>query len=937
MIGKTLNHYKILRAIGSGGMGEVYAAEDTKLHRQVALKILPPELAGDPQRRERFEREAQAVAALNHPNIVTIHSVEEAIGVEDAPAMGGQGAAASGFGDFGSGTKPTGSVHFITMELVEGRTLSELIPKHGMALEKFFDVAVPAVDAVAAAHQQGIAHRDLKPSNIMISDEGRVKVLDFGLAKLVDEGAAADQPTQVASEHLTGEGQVLGTAAYMSPEQAEGKLIDHRSDLFSLGIILYEMSTGERPFTGETQVSLVTSILRDTPPSITEIKQTLPRHLGRIIGHCLEKEPLRRYQSAIDLRNDLEGLRGEVESGEVLTSGISPPLAPPRARRRWWAYAAAMVILAAFIGYRQLRPDRASSATTAAVPAAEEAPSLAVLYFDNLSNDPALDWLRSGLTDMLVTDLSQSPDIRVLGTDRVYEILEQMGRLEESTTSSAAVREVAERARVSTVLLGSFMRAGEAIRINVRLQDAASGRVLTSESVEGAGEANLFAMVDDLTEHIRAKLDVAEPTEAAWRMDLEDVTTSSVQAYRYYVEGMVVHEQGNDVEAIPLLEKAVETDPQFAMALAKLSVMHSNNGDLQRAEEYGRQAVDLVERLTSRERYYIEGLYYSLREETVPRAIEAYKKAVELFPDHTSARNNLALQYIVLERYDEAIPYLEELGRQGMSFPGSYSNLAEAYSAQGEFDKGEQALRSYLDRFPDSGAGYFNLAVYLTRWGRLEPAAAALRQAESLDADYPWLPVARYEWNLLAERRQEAEEEADAMLASESPPVVQVGAITKAEALLYRGRLEDAIGVLRQRAQALPEHSLLRADLYNIACGFLLQAGDAERALRQAELAQRHGERYDAEIEAIARAAVALASLGRGAEAETRAEEYRRRLAARPGKGAERTLHRFEGTLALASDETDRALEQLHQADALLPAHSPSGGPGLSDHAPIWF
>ena len=287
MIGKTLSHYKILEKLGSGGMGEVYVAEDTKLHRNVALKILPPEMASE-ERRHRFEREAQAIAALNHPNIVTVFSVEESEGV-----------------------------HFITMELVQGKTLSELIPKKGLPLNKFFEIAIPLADAVSAAHEKGIVHRDLKPDNLMVSDEGRLKILDFGLAKLRQEFAQegiSELPTQSATQ----EGRILGTVAYMSPEQAEGKTVDHRSDIFSIGIILYEMATGERPFKGDTTASILSSILRDKPASVTELNPDVPRDLSKIIRHCLVKDPEDRYQTAKDLRYELKELKQEVESGEVV-------------------------------------------------------------------------------------------------------------------------------------------------------------------------------------------------------------------------------------------------------------------------------------------------------------------------------------------------------------------------------------------------------------------------------------------------------------------------------------------------------------------------------------------------------------------------------------------------------------------------------------------
>lgn len=281
-------------------MGDVYVAEDTKLSREVALKVLPPEVASD-ERRKRFEREAKAVAALNHPNIVHVYSVEEAEGI-----------------------------HFITMELVRGKNLSVLLPDRGFSLKEFFEIAIPLADAVAAAHQAGITHRDLKPDNVMLNEQGGVKILDFGLAKPAP-AFVTDADSKAPSEALTRAGSILGTVHYMSPEQAEGKTLDHRTDLFSLGIILYEMAAGERPFKGDTAASVLSSILRDTPPLITEVNPGLTRDLGKIIKRCLVKDLEYRYHSAKDLRNDLMEAKQEVESGEVVVGVVSH-----RAKPTWW-------------------------------------------------------------------------------------------------------------------------------------------------------------------------------------------------------------------------------------------------------------------------------------------------------------------------------------------------------------------------------------------------------------------------------------------------------------------------------------------------------------------------------------------------------------------------------------------------------------------------
>jgi len=316
--GAHLGPYEILAAVGEGGMGEVYRAHDSRLGRDIAIKVLPVAAAADEERRGRFEREARAVAALNHPNIVTIHAVEEADGVP-----------------------------FFTMEYIEGRTLRDLIPAHGLPLDQLIKIAIPLIDAVSSAHQRGILHRDLKPANVMLTADGRVKVLDFGLAKLKE---ALDQPAgeTKATTEATGEGHILGTVAYMSPEQAEGRPLDQRSDVFSLGVVLYEMATGQRPFGGDTNMSVISSILKDAPGSVTDLRPELPRDIGRIIRHALSKDPERRYQTAKDLRNDLEALKADLDSGELQASGARPASLAKR-RWPWWAWVTAILSAGALV------------------------------------------------------------------------------------------------------------------------------------------------------------------------------------------------------------------------------------------------------------------------------------------------------------------------------------------------------------------------------------------------------------------------------------------------------------------------------------------------------------------------------------------------------------------------------------------------------------
>src|SRR5258706_6671766 len=343
MIGTTLLHYRIIRPLGRGGMGEVYAAEDTKLNRAVALKPLPQITAADPERLSRFQREAKAIAALNHPNIVTIYAVEEADGVP-----------------------------FLTMELVEGKALDALIPRGGVKLCALLDLAVPLADAISAAHQRGIVHRDLKPTNIMVGTDGRLKVLDFGLAKLTQETVTPAAETATI-EQLTARHSVIGTAAYMSPEQAEGRTVDHRSDIFSLGVLLYEMATGTRPFRGESAMSILSAVVKDTPATAVDVNPGVPFELDRIIRRCLAKDPARRYQSAVDLRNDLEELAHATPSG-------ARPIARRRATLGLAAVATVAVALAGGIalwrGYTTERPPIATFTKLTSMPGREWFPSL---------------------------------------------------------------------------------------------------------------------------------------------------------------------------------------------------------------------------------------------------------------------------------------------------------------------------------------------------------------------------------------------------------------------------------------------------------------------------------------------------------------------------------------------------------------------------------
>jgi serine/threonine protein kinase/TolB-like protein len=390
-VGKTILHYRILKKLGEGGMGTVYLAEDTKLNRKVAVKFLPAEMASDPTRLKRFEREAKTVASLNHPNIVTLFAVEEHEGVP-----------------------------FLVMELVEGELLGEVIAEGGMEVGRFFEIAIPMTDALAAAHASGVTHRDLKPGNIMLTADGRVKILDFGLAKLLEE-PEQDATATLSTQALTREGSVLGTVPYMAPEQLKGTGPDPRSDIFSLGIVLYQMISGRRPFKGATSAEVISSILRDSPPPVTDLKMDLPPHLGRIVKRCLEKDASRRYQSSADLRNELEELKREIETGQMFETKARPAVLPeprsPRSRTKPLLAILAVVVIVAVAALFLLRARQPASTpepqSAASPPAVTE--TIAVLPFKSLGGEGGDD-LTNGLAEEITSKLTDLEDLQVVST-----------------------------------------------------------------------------------------------------------------------------------------------------------------------------------------------------------------------------------------------------------------------------------------------------------------------------------------------------------------------------------------------------------------------------------------------------------------------------------------------------------------------------------------
>ena len=912
MIGRTLSHYKILEELSRGGMGVVYRALDVKLDREVALKVLPDELMADEERKRRFVQEAKAAAALEHPHIGAIYEIDEVEGVT-----------------------------FIAMELIRGDKLGDVVEKERLSVARALDLGIEVAEGLSRAHDKGIVHRDLKPGNIMLTEDGHAKIIDFGLAKLVEPLEGGSSEAQTVTHKETDPGKVMGTVTYMSPEQARGIKLDHRSDVFSYGIVLYEMLSGKPPFHGATGMDTLHAIMKEPAPALTTLGGEVPdeasTEIRRVLEKCLAKDPAERYQTMKDAVVDLRTARRRLESGTFSSvSGVHAPVVESKPGRTWAIVGgfAALVVLAAAVAFFF------SPSTEDASPGVPAKPSIAVLYFENNTGDAELDWLRTALTDMLVTDLSQSPEIEVLTTDRLYQILRDMNRLDERITSFDVVQEVAERGGVSSVLLGSFVKAGENIRISVRLQEVESGKVLTTEKVEGVGESSIFPMVDDLTRRIKNRFEIPEAADTTLDRDLKDVTTSSLEAYRSYAEGLELFDRGKQEESVSHFEKAVVADPAFAMALGKLAAVHANLGHPKEADEYRVQAYEHVDRLSARERYYIEGHYYWRNYETIGLAIDAFAKGLELYPGSESNQNNLGLSYLMLERFDEAIELFEDLVRRGSTFIGSYGNLLEAYSATAEHEKSLQMLQEFLSESPANGHGYSHLGLHFLRFGELDQALDAFQKAEALAPDdIGTFEDGRWQIDILREQWAEAEASAE-KLASEADPFSNwMRSMNLSISKLFRGRSAEALGLAKRAASAYAEPGPMTAGAAIHSSDILLARNEPSRALAEAQRAQSEDESGYVGLDAIFHRVLAHARLEQWGEAEAAAEKLHLKVKSIPGERDKRSYRWLLGEMALARGDTGKAIEDLERASSLLPPrgfplHGPGGAP---HHVPLWF
>jgi len=676
--GETISHYRILHQLGGGGMGVVYEAEDINLGRHVALKFLPGELERDPSALERFQREARAASALNHPSICTIYEIGQADGR-----------------------------YFIAMELLEGQTLRQRIGKQALEIDTLLELAIQIADALEAAHAKGIIHRDIKPANIFVTNRNQAKVLDFGLAKQSLKGdavmGAATAGTAITvDEHLlTSPGSTVGTVAYMSPEQARGKDLDTRTDLFSFGAVLYEMSTGALPFRGDTSPVIFEAILNRPPVAPVRLNPDVPLQLEEIILKLLEKDRDLRYQGAAEVRADLRRLKRDTDSG-LISAASSGTLRMAGARKpgRAWNLGVIAIAVLAVLGMAMTVFMRRTGAKMS------DRDAILVTDFVNTTADPVFD---GTLKKAVAVDLEQSPYLNVFPEQKVRQTLQFMGRTPDERLTGDVGREICQRAGIRAMLNGSIANLGSQYVITLEAVNAGSGESLAREEVQASSKESVLNSLHQAGSSLRKKLGESLASVQKYDKPLSEATTSSLEALKALSLGDAKHQMFNELAALPLYQRAVELDPNFAMAYARLGTVYNNLGQTELSEKNREKAFELRDRASEHEKLYIMSHYYvdSGQLEKGITALDLYKQT---YPRDPVPYNNLAVVYNQMGQYENALDNARQAVQLDPDGASGYSNVGFAYAGLNRLDEAKATFNQALQRKADVAVSHSALA-----------------------------------------------------------------------------------------------------------------------------------------------------------------------------------------------------------------------------------
>lgn len=674
MIGETISHYRVLSRLGAGGMGVVYEAEDTRLGRKVAIKFLPDEANANAEAVQRFLREARVVSSLNHPHICTLYDIGEHQGQQ-----------------------------FMVMELLDGQSLKDRVAKGAMPLEEVLELGAQMADALDAAHAQGVVHRDIKPANLFLTRRGTLKVLDFGVAKLSKTVRGQDHldSTIGATDQLTTMGTTIGTVSYMSPEQARGQEIDARSDVFSAGIVLYEMATGHLPFPGTTVATIFEGLLTKKPLPASQLRAGLTPEFDHIIDKALEKDRETRYQGAAELRADLKRLKRAAESGSMSAASATVTAAPvpapspkraaapvpaavPKPAWRKPLVVGAPLLMVALVGgvllYRSI--------TT---PALTEKDTVVLSSVVNRTGDTMFD---DTIGEALALQLRQSPFLTVAAEQQVQATLRLMGRDPSEPITAEVGREVCQRAGGKALLGGTIAMLGSAYVITLNAQDCLTGGVLAEEQVQASSKETVLASLGSAVSVFREKLGESLSSIQRYDAKIEQATTPSLEALKAYSQGLRTRRTTGDFDSVPFFRRAVELDPEFGLAYARLGTVYANLGQQDEARKMTAKAYEFRAKVSEVERYYIEARYFTTVEPNPRQALDVYKVWLGAYPNDYTALANSALLFRQLGDPEQALRNQEAATRVAPDQPIAWANLGDTYMSQGRFTEARKAFET---------------------------------------------------------------------------------------------------------------------------------------------------------------------------------------------------------------------------------------------------